>query len=165
MRNLSFSLLAAAILAVPASAQAPTISAAQSALGRCSYETCALRLDRAIFGGRKIIVGLDAISSPFGLVGGGLIDAVGRVPGAVAEAQSGRRSAIKAGILGLLGSLAIAYSVQGTRGIDPLEWNDAQVFGGLIAGSVGVVAGLVQATYAERHFSRAVWLYNRELPR
>lgn len=100
MRNLLFSMFAAVVLSVPGAAQGPTISATQSALGRCSYDTCALRLDRAIFGGRKIVLGLDAISSPFGL----------------------------------------------------------------IAGSVGVVAGVVQATYAERHFSRAVWLYNRELP-
>ncbi len=165
MRNLSFSLLTTVILSAPASAQAPTVTAARSSLGPCSYETCALRLDRAIFGGRKIIIGLDAVSSPFGLAGGGLVSAVGQVPGALEEAQSGRRNAIKSAILGLLGSLAIVYSVQGTQGIDPLEWNDAQVFGGLIAGSVGVVAGVVQATYAERHFSRAVWLYNRELTR
>ena len=32
-------------------------TAAQSALGQCSYETCAIRLERAFFSGRKVNVG------------------------------------------------------------------------------------------------------------
>jgi hypothetical protein len=38
-------------------------------------------------------------------------------------------------------------------------------FGALTLGLAGTITAGVQAMYAERHYSRAVWLYNRELPR
>ncbi len=151
---------------VPLRAQGPTLAAAQSALGQCSYETCAIRLERTFFSGRKISIGLEAVtSSQMGLVGGGLVNAVNRVPMALNEAQQGRRNALRAVVAGAIGTLALYYSIQGTRGIDPLDWDDSRVFGGLILGSAASVTGLVQTVYAERHFSRAVWLYNREIPR
>jgi hypothetical protein len=143
----------------------PTITATQSALGRCSYETCAIRLDRSFFGGRRVMIGLEGVDNSMGLIGGGLVNAVDRVPAALAEAQSGRRNSIKAQIFGVVGVFAVAYSLQSAYGTDPLEWNDGAVFGALAVGSAATVTGLVQAMYAERHFSRAVWLYNRELPR
>jgi hypothetical protein len=152
--------------ALPLHAQGPTVAAAQSVLGRCSYETCAIRLERTFFSGRKINVGLESVSSsPMGLVGGGLVNAVNRVPLALDEAQKGRRNTIKAVIAGAIGTLAVYYSFQSTRGIDPLEWDDSKVFGSLIVGSAAAMTGLVQSVYAERHFSRAVWMYNREIPR
>ena len=145
-------------------AQGPVASATQSSLRRCTYETCAIRLDRSLFGGRRVNVGLDVISSPMGLVGGGLMTAVDAVPLARDEVMMGRRNAIRSAIVGVIGALALAYSLQGTRG-DALEWNDGQVFGGLIVGGVATVAAVQQSIYADRHYSRAVWLYNRELPR
>jgi hypothetical protein len=151
---------------LPLHAQGPTVAAAQSVLGRCSYETCAIRLERTFFSGRKINVGLESVSSSsMGLVGGGLVNAVNRVPLALDEAQRGRRNTVKAVIAGAIGTLALYYSIQGTRGIDPLQWDDSRVFGCLIVGSAAAMTGLVQTVYAERHFSRAVWLYNREIPR
>lgn len=145
-------------------AQGPVAAAAQPLLRRCSYETCAIRLDRSFFGGRRINVGLDAMSSSMGVFGHGLVAAVDAVPVAVQEAAQGRRNAIKSAIAGLIGSLALTYSLQGARG-DPLEWNDAQVFGGLALAGVTIVVAGQQSIYADRHFSRAVWLYNREIPR
>ena len=145
-------------------AQGPVAAAAQPLLRRCSYETCAIRLDRSFFGGRRVNVGLDAVSSPMGVLGNGLVIAVQGVPLAVQEAGQGRRNAIKAAISGLIGSLVVTYALQGARG-DPLEWNDAQVFGGLVVGAAALVVAGQQSIYAERHFSRAVWLYNREVPR
>jgi len=143
----------------------PTISATQSALGRCSYETCAIRLDRSFFGSRKVMIGLEGVETSMGALGGGLVNAVDRVPTAAMEAQLGRRNSIKAAVLGVAGVLAVLYSVQRTNGVDPLEWNNGQVFGALMVGTAATFAGVVQSVYAERHFSRAVWLYNRELPR
>lgn len=148
----------------PLQAQGPVAAAVQSSLRRCTYDTCAIRLDRAFFGGRRVHVGLDALSSPMGIVGGGLVLAVDAVPLAVEEATMGRRNAIRAAVAGLIGGLALTYSLQGTRG-DPLGWNNGQVFGGLLLGGVAIVAAGQQSIHAERHFSRAVWHYNRELPR
>lgn len=145
-------------------AQGPVAAAAQPLLRRCSYETCAIRLDRSFFGGRRVSVGLDAVHSPMGVLGNGLVIAVQGVPLAVQEAGQGRRNAIKAAISGLIGGLLVAYSLEGARG-DPLAWNDAQVFGGLIVGGAAIVVAGQQSIYADRHFSRAVWLYNREVPR
>ena len=164
MRRSAFILASLIACVTPLQSQGPTVTASQSALGRCTYETCALRIDRSLFG-RKVAVGLDAFSSPMGVIGGGLVNAVDRVPLAREEAQKGRRNMIKAAVLGAIGSFAILYSVQGTRGIDPLEWSNGRVFGSLIVGSAATITGAMQAVYAERHFSRAVWLYNREIPR
>lgn len=151
---------------LPLHAQGPTVAAAQSVLGRCSYETCAIRLERTFFSGRKINVGLESVSSsPMGLVGGGLVNAVNRVPLALDEAQKGRRNTIKAVVAGVISTAAVYYAVQGTINVDPLDWNDGRVFGSLLVGTASAMTTLVQSVYAERHFSRAVWLYNREIPR
>lgn len=163
------SLLSVAFLMVvagahPLAAQGPTVVAAQSALGRCTYETCAIRLDRSFVGGRRINSGLEGVSVPMGFVGGGLVRAVDAVPRALDEASRGRRNAIKATVVGVIAGLALAYSLEGARG-DPLLWNDAQVFGGILAAGAATVVTVQQSIYAERHFSRAIWLYNRELPR
>ena len=165
MRRSAFILVALIACVTPLQSQGPTVTASQSALGRCTYDTCAIRIDRSLFGSRKVTVGLDAFSSSMGLFGGGLADAVDRVPLALEEAQQGRRNMIKGLVTGVIGSFAILYSIQSTRGIDPLEWDNGRVFGSLIFGSAATIAGVVQTVYAERHFSRAVWLYNRELPR
>jgi hypothetical protein len=163
LRPLTF----AATLCVPSlaslRAQGPTVAATQSALSRCSYETCAIRLDRSLFGGRRVTVGLDAKSTPMG-IGGGLVNAVAAVPQAAEEAQRGRGNSIKAFAAGVIGALAVTWSVSGT-GSDALEWNNGKVFGGLALGLAATLTAGQQAVYAERHFSRAVWLYNREIPR
>ena len=97
-----------------------------------------------------------------GLVGGGLANAVNRVPLALAEAQMGRRNAIKATVAAVVGSIAVLYITQGAFS-DPLGSSDAQFVGGLLVSVAATGTGVVQSVYAERHFSRAVWLYNREL--
>lgn len=166
IRQFAAAVVIAGSTVLPLHAQGPTLAAAQSVLGQCSYETCAIRLERTFFSGRRINVGLESVSSSqMGVTGGGLVNAVNRVPLALDEAQKGRRNTIKAVIAGAIGTFAVYYSFQGTRGIDPLAWDDSRVFGGLIVGSAAAMTGLVQSVYAERHFSRAVWLYNREIPR
>ena len=100
-----------------------------------------------------------------GLVGGGLMFAVERVPGALAEAQLGRRDAIVAAVAGVIGALAIGLSVQAASRDDILSASDSQLYGGLLVGTAAVLTFGIKATRADQHFSRAVWLYNRELPR
>ncbi len=165
MRRLAAGLCVALVLALPLSAQGPTIAGARTALQSCTYDSCAIRLDRAFFGGRKVVVGLDGLALPMGVLGGGLADAVGRVPAAGQEVQQGRGNALKAVLAGLVSSIAVVVAVNQFDGGNSLDSNDGMAFGALGVGlAAGVTAG-VQGLYAERHFSRAVWLYNRELPR
>ncbi|MDZ7629900.1 MAG: hypothetical protein U5K74_00735 [Gemmatimonadaceae bacterium] len=157
--------VAALLLSMRLGAQGPTVTAARTTLEGCTYDACALRLDRSFFGGRKVVVGLDGQRLPMGAIGGGLVTQVARVPGAADEARAGRGNALKAAIGGVIGTIASVVALnQFDRGNSGSS-NDGVAFGALGVGVVASITAGVQAQYAERHFSRAVWLYNRELPR
>ncbi len=145
--------------------QGPTISAARSAVSRCAYDVCALRIEPAFFGSRKLVVGLDGVRTDFGMLGGGLIGAVDPVPAALAEARQGRRKNIVAAVAGIVAAAGIIVSLNSATSTGFDGTNDGQLFGALAVGAVGTVVAVVQQVGAERHYSRAVWLYNRELPR
>jgi hypothetical protein len=134
-------------------------------VGPCTYETCAIRLDRGFFSGRKVIVGLDGQELSLGPLGGGLVSVVDRVPAAASEARMGRRNAIKSAVAGVLGSIALIVAVRNYDDRDRAIRNAGIAFGSLTLGLAGTITAGVQGMYAERHYSRAVWLYNRELPR
>jgi hypothetical protein len=159
------SLLVALVVTVPLEAQGPTLDAAQSGLGRCTYETCALRRERTMFGGSSIVTGRVGAATPMGLLGGGLVLAVERVPGALVEAQQGRRNAIIAAIAGVVGGLAISLALQNALRDDILAASDGQFYGSILVGVGATAVFGVNSVRADRHFSRAVWLYNGELPR
>lgn len=91
--------------------------------------------------------------------------AVERVPGALTEARIGRRDAMIATVAGVIGAFAIGLAVDALRRDDILSASDSQLYGGLLVGTAAVVAAGVKSARADQHFSRAVWLYNRELPR
>jgi hypothetical protein len=158
-------LLSALVVSLPAQAQGPTVASARAAVGVCTYETCAIRLDRGFFSGRKVIVGLDGQALSLGPLGGGLVSVVDRVPAAAAEARSGRGNAIKSAVAGVLGSIAVIVAVRSYGDRDLVIRDEGIAFGALTLGLAGTITAGVQAMYAERHYSRAVWLYNRELPR
>ncbi len=157
--------LALSLLAQPVAAQGPTVDAAQTALGRCTYETCAIRRERTMFGASVIVTGRIGAATPMGLLGGGLVLAVDRVPGALAEAQKGRRNAIIAAIAGVVGGIAMTLALQNAFRDDILAASDGQLYGSLLVGVGATAVYGVNSVRADRHFSRAVWLYNAELPR
>ena len=164
MRRLTLALLSA-VVSHSAYSQGPTVSGAQSALRNCSYETCALRIEPGFFGGRTLVAGLDGVRSNMGILGGGLINVVDRVPSALKEAKLGRRNAIVSTIAGIAASLAITVALNGLNGSSINTVGDGQVFGAIALGTAGAITAGVQRVYAERHFSRAIWLYNREAAR
>jgi hypothetical protein len=157
--------LSAVIVSLPVQAQGPTVAGARAAVGPCTYEKCAVRLDRAFFSGRKVIVGLDGPQLGFGAFGSGLVSAVDAVPAAASEARLGRRNAIKSAVAGVIGSIVVVVALRRYGERDLVIRNEGIKLGTLALGLTGAMTAGVQARYAERHYSRAVWLYNRELPR
>ncbi len=153
------------MLSLPVQAQGPTVASARAAVGPCTYETCAIRLDRGFFSGRKVIVGLDGQELGLGALGGGLVSVVDRVPAAASEARMGRRNAIKSAVAGALGSIGVLVALRRYGDRDLVLGNEGAAVGVLTLGLAGAITAGVQGMYAERHYSRAVWLYNRELPR
>ena len=147
-------------------AQGPTIDGQRSAaLRTCTYERCALRIEGNFFGGRSIRTGLEGVAERVGMLGGGLVRNVGYVPGALMEAEAGRRNAVKAAIAGVIASIALTTAFTSPYA-STFENNGAgRAWGGLLVGGAAIIVGGVQTIHADRHFSRSVWLFNRELAR
>jgi hypothetical protein len=168
LHHLTLSSITALSLALPAvatcaHAQAPALAAAQGTLTGCTYDTCALRLDYKFFGGVRVRTGLDGESKSVGIFNGQIATSVARVPAALAEARAGRSSSIKsfaASLVTTAATLAIIYGGNRDVGI-----HSSRAWTALGVGAVGSTIAGVTNLSAQRHFSRAVWLYNREIPR
>jgi hypothetical protein len=163
--RLLFSLSALPLLAISAAAQGPTLRDAQSALRSCTYDTCALRLSTHVFRGVTVRRGLNGSEEWFGFAGGALARAVSTVPAAEAEARIGRRRYITGGIAAVVGALAsTALALLATRGANSAGLTRNLWIG---SGAMGGVAfyGSTQLARGDESFSRAVWMYNRELSR
>ena len=145
--------------------QGPTVSAARSALSTCPYELCALRVEPGFFGGRKLVSGEDGVRTNFGLVGDGLIGIVNGVPAALSEAKLGRRNSVKSTIAGVVAGLGLVAALNATVGANIDKVSDGRFFAACAVGAVAGVTATTQFVFAQRHFSRSIWLYTRELKR
>jgi len=157
--------LLTAVLPDFVAAQAPTMAPVGGALAQCTYDRCALRLDRKLFGGETIRVGLDGDEVRLGFSGGVVTDLVAAVPDAVREAEQGMRKRTRGNIAVLIGSLIVtaAFSSLGTDAAGEFNLGRALLLGA--GGSAVTIYGGVQATRASQAFSRAIWQYNRAIPR
>jgi len=164
-RHTLFSIAVLPLFASAVAAQGPTLADAQTTLRACTYESCALRLSTRVFRGVAVSRGLDGPKEQFGFAGGSLRRAVSAVPAALAEAEIGHRRYVRGAIYSLVGGLASSvltflavrdtYSQNTTRNL----WIGS-------AAMVGV--GVYGGTYVARgneSYSRAIWLYNKEIPR
>jgi hypothetical protein len=145
-------------------AQAPTTAAAQTALQRCTYDRCALRLDNSVRHGARVVAGIDGTPTRLGFMGGGLAGIVADVPAAVALADRGHRHQMRGAIALVVSSFAISILVN--QFADALDAGHSGSFIG--AGAVALAAGTygsVQSARASQDFSQAIWYYNREIPR
>jgi hypothetical protein len=148
-------------------AQTPAVPAAQAILTGCTYDSCAIRLDNGFFSGPTVRVGLDGQPARMGAFGGQLAKMVLRVPAAQLEARAGRANAIKsfaASMVSTAGVLALVYGGKGIRAIGSAG-SESRLWTAVGVSAVGGTVAAVQNVYAARHYSRAVWLYNREIPR
>ena len=153
------------LITVAATAQGPTVSSAQTTLRDCSYETCALRLSSRVFRGVAVSRGLNGPQEQFGFAGGSLRRAVSAVPAALAEAEIGHRRYVRGGIFTVVGTLAsVGLALLATRDANSRDLNRNLWIG---AGTMGLVtaSGAIEIARGDEHYSRAIWLYNKEIPR
>lgn len=145
----------AAVFAVPAAAQ-PV-----AAPGACTYDTCALRVEPGFFG-RQIVRGADGEpAGRLGLLGSDLGDAVRSSERALEQARIYEGTRLPAVLAALgTGALILAASVARVGG------DNEELATGALVGAAGLSAlGVNLQLRSERALSRAVWEYNRDLPR
>ncbi len=138
------------------------------AQAQCTYDRCALRLDRKVlnfFGNETLRVGLDGAEMRLGFSGDVLTAAVAGVPEALRSAEQGSIARERGNIALLVGSLVMtaALSQLGTGIDDTFISPRSLVLAG--AGAGVSIYGSVQLSRGSQAFSRAVWLFNRALPR
>jgi len=161
-------LAVSAVAARSAKAQAPTMDPPGGALAQCTYDRCALRLDRKafnFFGNETLRVGLDGAEMRLGFSGDVVTAMVAGVPEALRAAEQGSSARERGNIAVLVGSLVMfsALTQLGSDIDDTFISRRSLVLAGAGAG-VSIYGG-VQMTRGSQAFSRAVWLFNRALPR
>ena len=175
-------LTAAAALAAAATGAAaqPARAAAGAVPARCTYDTCALRRESVFFSERLLAGAEGRVVARPRLFGAFPLDSVVRgVPDAEPHARLYRRERVRSGVLTAVGgALAIAGIVSAIDGSD----GDCTVVGvgsvvgcsnrnrgrttALVVGSAAFnIAGAWRFQIADRALNRAVWHYNRALPR
>ncbi len=146
--------------ALPASAQR-----APAADSLCTYDACALRIEPAFLGGLRIVRGAEGERvGRLGLFGSDLSEAVASSERAREYALEYERSRTAATLVTLGGVALYALAVIGAESGPPSDSNALWI--GALAGGVGLTFyGTHLNLGSERARSRAVWWYNRDLPR
>jgi hypothetical protein len=147
--------LAAALLV----ALGPAAAGAQA----CSYDRCALRRE-GVFFSQRIVAGVDGrVVARQGFAGFRLDSALAGSDRALAEARVHRRETGVGGLLMLAGTVLGAVAlVDAARNGDELTAGR----GAMLAGGAALsVVGGWRLQIADRALNRAIWWYNRELPR
>ena len=138
----------------------------------CTYVKCALAISRSKRGDERLVIGSLGRSEALGFSGAAVSRAVAADPRAVEAATAGRQSRISARTLlyasvSAMGFLAIRRAI--TRTGPPVLANFIGFAEGAGRGLLFVVpAALISIPVerrANRHFDRAVSLYNERLPR
>lgn len=148
--------------AAPLAAQRATRDSPQPPLATCTFDQCGLRVDPGgVFRGPVLLRGVDGQRvARFGMLGPDLPLIMAGADSAVAHARAFRPLQRRAGVAGLLAGAsavtAVALNVAS-------EANDPAPFS-IAAGVLGAYAGF-EAKRAARELSRAVWWYNRAIPR
>ncbi len=179
--RLTASGVAALAAAGGAGAQAPSpAGAAPAAPAACTYDACALRRERVFFSERILAGARGAVAARPRFGGAFPIDSIVRsVPEALPEARRYRREQVRGQLLSLAGGvLSLAAVIDAVNrsggdcdavGVGPVVacsngWrarSTALVLGGLAFS----VTGGWRLQIADRSLNRAIWWYNRALPR
>lgn len=137
----------------------------------CTYIRCVLFISRSPHGSDRLLIGSLGRSETLGFSGGAVSRAVTAVPAAVAAATAGRQSRISVRMLtyasfSAMGYLAISRGM--TRKGPPVLANFIGFTEGAGRGLLIVVPAVLMSIplerRANRHFDRAVSLYNERLP-
>jgi hypothetical protein len=157
-RVASFARLTFALAAPPLAAQRAT---PVPPIDECSYDRCALRVEPGGFFSRPTLVrGVDAERvARFGINGPDLAAIVAGSDSAVAHARAFRPHQLRAGVAGLLSTIAvvaagvIARNAANVDNVAPLS---------IASIGLGVYAGY-EARLAQREVARSVWWYNQRV--
>lgn len=130
----------------------------------CSYDSCALRFQHRSVLGVRVVQGASAVKAE----GNGVFSH--RIPALESRSDSVhfhyaeyRSHATRAGVLGILGAftMSVGYALLDHAPHDNRALKISVIASGAV---VGFVAGINKAR-SQDHVQRAIWLYNRDLPR
>jgi hypothetical protein len=131
----------------------------------CTFDSCSLRIEPRFFLGETIVVGNGRQERPVGFSGRALVDLVAGNDYAQREAQIASRHRIRGGVISAVSTIAWASltSIWLNRA------NRTASDGVFIASTAVIAIGGTWSGYHIRkdhqHAARAVWAYNRDLPR
>ena len=173
---LTTSFTAALLAAGTAGAQAPA-----GVPAGCTYDACALRRERVFFSERLLAGTRGAVVARPRFGGAFAVDSIVRgVPEAVPYAERYRREQVRGQVLTLVGTLlsaaalvdavrnadggtcAVVAGVAGACSRDGWRGRDTAL---LLGGIAFNVTGGWRIQIADRSLNRAIWYYNRALPR
>jgi hypothetical protein len=168
------------VLAAAGAGAQPTPRPAGAAPAGCTYDTCGLRRERVFFSERLVAGTAGTVVARPRFFGTFPLDSIVRgVPEAEADARVYRRERVNGGALSLVGTVlglvAVIDAVNrsngdcvvvavGTTAGCARGWRARNT--ALVVGSAGFnVLGAWRLQIADRRLNRAVWWYNRSLPR
>jgi hypothetical protein len=130
----------------------------------CTYDTCALRVERGWWSTHLVRGTEGARVVSLGLFAPDLESVVQRSDSAARHARAFRRDSNRGSVLGLVSIVLVTLSIPslGSDGgdIDDVEdWRWAALAGGF---GIGLAAGYYEIR-AHRSLERSIWWYNREL--
>jgi hypothetical protein len=146
-------------MSVEASAQAPMTVTAQVG---CTYATCAVRIERSLFGERLVRGALGERVSTLGLFGGG-VDLLFDADSAKVHAQAYVWNVKRSALLGGAGAVALSVA-SSTRAFQSGRVTNGEVVA-VVAGAVALAVSVPFELRARRELARAIWWYNAALPR
>ena len=149
----------ASSMSVEASAQAPMTVAAPVG---CTYATCAIRIERSLFGERLVRGAVGERVSTLGLFGGG-VDLLLDADSAKLHAQSYVWNVKRSALLGGAGAVALGVA-SSTRAFQSGRVTNGEVVA-VVAGAVALAISVPFQLRARRELARAIWWYNGALPR
>ncbi len=150
-------LLAFALATVP-----PAFAQEVPADSLCTYDTCALRVESA-FLGTRLVRGIEGVPvAGVGLFGSNLSEVVGSSERALEHARIYDRTRTPAVLTALGAGLLLGF---GAATAQDDQVSDGVSLGMTLGGLGLTVVSIRLGSQSQRAFSRALWWYNRDLPR
>jgi len=141
---------------------ARTIPAQTPADSQCTYQACALRIERSFFNPIRVVSGASGDVIKGGASGQRLEAMLVGSDSATSYLRKYARANKRSTVLGLLGVGAYAFGFFHSDHYRHTSTGDAIA---VVAGAVLVTASIPSGFAAQRHLSRAIWWYNESLPR
>ena len=153
-------LFIASSLSIDASAQSPMALAATVG---CTYATCAIRVERSLFGEHLVRGAIGERVSTLDMFGGGVDLLLVGEDSAGVHARAYVWNVKRSALLGGAGAVAVGVAAA-THGFHDGHVTNGEVVG-VLAGAVALAISVPFELRARRELARAIWWYNAALPR